>query len=119
MAAAVATAALASMVNDKPKAGRPKGTPGSRVNNATTTAKSAGPRAKRGARAVQEPEDVRKVSNTSNISSASSTGTTIVKNARKASAAAKKNDRGLRATGKKVAAAVEAPTTGRRVLRKR
>ncbi|KAL2058432.1 hypothetical protein ABVK25_001160 [Lepraria finkii] len=118
-AAAFATAALASMVSEKPKSGRLKAATGSKATNATMTAKGAGARGKRVAGALQVTEDLRKVSNTSNISSASSTGTTIVKNARKAAAAAKKNDAGVRATGKKAAAAVEAPPTGRRVLRKR
>ena len=107
------------MVSEKPKSGRPKAATGSKTNNATTTAKGAGARGKRGAGALHKMEDLRKVSNTSNTSSASSTGTTIVKNARKAPAAAKKNDVGVRATGKKAVAAVEAPPTGRRVLRKR
>lgn len=105
------------MLNEKPNVGRPKTATGPK---ATTTKKAKVQRArnKRGAENVQEPEDTRKVSNSSNTSSMS-TGTTIVKNARKAPAGVKKNDIGVRATGKKVAAAVEGPTTGRRVLRKR
>jgi hypothetical protein len=117
-AAAAATANLASMLNEKPKAGRPKAGTGRNASNPKLPAKGPGLRAKRGAENVQEPEDVRKVSNTSNISSAS-TGTTIVKNTRKAPAAAAKKNVGASAVGKKVAAAAEASAPGRRVLRKR
>ena len=116
-AAAVATAALASMLNEKPNVGRPKTATGPKATT-TKKAKVQGARTRRGAENVQEPEDTRKVSNSSNTSS-TSTGTTIVKNARKAPAGVKKNDIGVRATGKKVAAAAEGPATGRRVLRKR
>jgi hypothetical protein len=107
------------MINEKPKVGRSKVATTLKATNATTTGAPRG-RGKRGAGTVQEAEDMRKVSNTSNMSTASSTGTTIVKNARKApAAAAKRNETGVRATGKKVAAAVDAPPSGRRVLRKR
>ena len=117
-AAAVATANLASMVNEKTKPGRPKAAAGRKASN-PTAAKTAGGRPKRGVDVVKEPEDVRKVSNQSNISSIS-TGTTIVKNTRKAPVtAAKKNDIGVRAVGKKVTAATAMPPPGRRVLRKR
>ena len=117
-AAAAATASLASMVNEKAKPGRPKAGATRKASNPTTT-KTAGGRPKRGATVVQEPEDVRKVSNQSNISSIS-TGTTIVKNSRKApTTAAKKNDVGVRAVGKKVTAGTSMPPPGRRVLRKR
>ena len=116
-AAAVATAALASMLNEKPNVGRPKTATGPKATT-TKKAKVQGARTRRGAENVQEPEDTRKVSNSSNTSS-TSTGTTIVKNARKAPAGVKKNDIGVRATGKKVAVATEGPATGRRVLRKR
>lgn len=117
-AAAAATASLASMVIEKAKPGRPKAA-ATRKASTPTTAKTAGGRPKRGANVVQEPEDVRKVSNQSNISSIS-TGTTIVKNARKAPAtAAKKNEVGVRAVGKKVTASAAMPPPGRRVLRKR
>ena len=116
-AAAVATAALASMLNEKPNVGRPKTATGPKATS-TKKAKAQGTRNKRGAENAQEPEDSRKVSNSSNTSSAS-TGTTIVKNSRKAPAGVKKNELGVRATGKKVAAAAEGPATGRRVLRKR
>ena len=114
-AAAAATANLASMVNEKTKPGRPKVATARKASNPTTT-RTAGGRPKRGVVVAKEPEDVRKVSNQSNISSIS-TGTTIVKNAKKApAAAAKKNDVGVRAVGKKVTAM---PPPGRRVLRKR
>ena len=119
-AVAAATANLASMVNEKSKPGRPKRAAGRKGSNPTTT-KAAGGRPKRGADVAQEPEDVRKVSNQSNVSSVS-TGTTIVKNGRKApTAAAKKNEVGVRALGKKVttAAATAMPPPGRRILRKR
>lgn len=117
-AAAAATANLASMVNEKAKPGRPKAAAARKASN-PTTAKAAPGRPKRGADVAKEPEDVRKASNQSNISSIS-TGTTIVKNARKATtAAAKKNDIGVRAVGKKVAAGAAMPPPGRRVLRKR
>lgn len=118
-AAAAATASLASMVGEKPKAGRPKAGTGRKASNLTGTAKGPGARTKRGAQAAQEPEDLRKVSNTSNISSAS-TGTTIVKSGKKVpTATGKRNDIGVRAVGKKVTAAAEAPAAGRRILRKR
>ena len=120
VAAAAATANLASMVNEKAKPGRPKRAAGRKASNPTTT-KAAGGRPKRGAEVVQEPEDVRKVSNQSNVSSVS-TGTTIVKNGRKApTVAAKKNEVGVRAVGKKVttATATAMPPPGRRILRKR
>lgn len=114
-AAAAATANLASMVNEKAKPGRSKAATARKASNPTTT-RTAGGRPKRGVDVAKEPEDVRKVSNQSNVSSIS-TGTTIVKNARKApAAAAKKNDVGVRAVGKKVTAM---PPPGRRVLRKR
>ena len=119
-AAAVATANLASMVHEKTKPGRSKGAAaaGRKATNPTTTKAAVG-RPKRGADVAQEPEDVRKVSNQSNVSSVS-TGTTIVKNARKApTAAAKKNDVGVRAVGKRVTASTAMPPPGRRVLRKR
>ena len=119
-AAAAATANLASMVNEKMKPGRTKGAAaaGRTATNPTTTKAAVG-RPKRGADVAKEPEDVRKVSNQSNVSSVS-TGTTIVKNARKApTAAAKKNDVGVRAVGKKVTAGTAMPPPGRRVLRKR
>ena len=115
--AAAATANLACMVNEKAKPGRSKGAAGRKPTNPATTKAAAG-RPKRGADVAKEPEDVRKVSNQSNISSIS-TGTTIVKNARKAPAAAKKNDVGVRAVGKKVTAGTAMPPPGRRVLRKR
>lgn len=117
-AAAAATANLASMIVEKPKAGRPKAATTRNASNPKSTNKNPGSRTRRGAENVQEPEDVRKVSNTSNISSAS-TGTTIVKNTRKAPLGAAKKNVGASAVGKKVAAAVEAPAPGRRVLRKR
>ncbi len=118
-AAAAATANLAAMVIEKPKVGRPKAGAGSKATNASAVAKGGTLRAKRGAVPEQEPEDVRKVSNTSNISSASNT-TTIVKNTKKApNVGSKKNDIGVRAVGKKVAAGADAPPPGRRVLRKR
>ena len=114
-AAAVATANLAIMVNEKTKSGRAKTGAGRKASNPTATKTVAG-RPKRGVDVVKEPEEVRKVSNQSNISSMS-TGTTIVKNARKApTTAAKKNDVGVRAVGKKVTAM---PPPGRRILRKR
>lgn len=117
-AAAAATANLASMVNEKAKTGRPKAAAGRKASN-PTTAKTATGRPKRGGEVVKEPEDVRKVSNQSNISSIS-TGTTIVKNSKKApTAAARKNDVGVRAVGKKVTAGTAMPPPGRRVLRKR
>ena len=116
-AAAVATAALASMLNEKSNVGRPKTARGPKATT-TKRAKVQESRTMRGAENKQEVEDSRKVSNSSNTSSAS-TGTTIVKNARKAPAGVTKNNIGVRATGKKVAAAAEGPTTGRRVLRKR
>lgn len=121
-AAAAATANLASMVNEKMKPGRTKGAAaaaaGRKATNPTTTKAAVG-RPKRDADVAKEPEDVRKVSNQSNVSSVS-TGTTIVKNARKApTAAAKKNDVGVRAVGKKVTAGTAMPPPGRRVLRKR
>lgn len=117
-AAAAATANLASMVNEKAKPGRSKAGAGRKATNPTTTKAAVG-RPKRGADVAKEPEDVRKVSNQSNISSIS-TGTTIVKNARKAPrAAAKKNDVGVRAVGKKVTGGTAMPPPGRRVLRKR
>lgn len=117
-AAAAATASLASMVNEKAKPGRPKAGAGGKAKNPTKTTAAVG-RSKRGADVAKDTEDVRKVSNQSNVSSIS-TGTTIVKNARKApTAAAKKNDVGMRALGKKVAAGTEMPPPGRRVLRKR
>jgi len=106
------------MINEKPKAGRPKAAAGRNASNPKVTAKGPGSRARRGAENVQEPEDVRKVSNTSNLSSAS-TSTTIVKNTRKAPVAAVKKNVGVSAAGKKVAPAVETPAPGRRVLRKR
>ncbi|KAL9073924.1 MAG: hypothetical protein Q9161_002545 [Pseudevernia consocians] len=117
-AAAAATASLASMVNEKAKPGRSKAAAGRKVTNPTTTKAAVG-RPKRGADEAKEPENVRKVSDQSNISSIS-TGTTIVKNARKAPrAAAKKNDVGVRAVGKKVTGGTAMPPPGRRVLRKR
>lgn len=117
-AAAAATANLASMVNEKAKPGRPKAAAGRKASNPTTS-KAAPGRPKRGAHVAKDAEDVRKVSNESTISSIS-TGTTIVKNARKATtAAAKKNDIEVRAVGKKVAAGAAMPPPGRRVLRKR
>ena len=117
-AAAAATANLASMVNEKAKAGRPKAAAGRKASNPATT-KTAGGRPKRGADVAKEPEYVRKVSNQSNISSVS-TGTTIVKNGRKAPAgAAKKKDVAVRAVGKKVTTGTAMPPPGRRVLRKR
>lgn len=117
-AAAAATANLASMVTEKVKPGRPKAAAGRKASNPTTTKPAVG-RPKRGAAIAKEPEDVRKVSNQSNTSTIS-TGTTIVKNAKKAPvAAAKKNDVGVRAVGKKVAAGTGMPPPGRRVLRKR
>ena len=105
------------MLNEKPNAGRPKTAKGPK---ATTTKKTKvqGTRTKRGAEHAQDLDDSRKVSNSSNASSAS-TRTTIVKNARKAPTGVKKNEIGVRATGKKVAAVAEVPATGRRVLRKR
>ena len=115
-AAAAATANLASIVNEKVKPGRSKAVAGRKASNPT---KTAGGRPKRGVNVVKEPEDVRKVSNQSNISSVS-TGTTIVNNTRKAPVtAAKKNDVGVRAVGKKVTAGTAMPPPGRRVLRKR
>ena len=117
-ATAAATATLASMVNDKAKLGRPKVAAGGKASNPTITKAAVG-RSKRGVDVAKEADDVRKVSNQSSMSTIS-TGTTIVKNARKApTAAAKKNDVGVRAVGKKVAADTEMPPPGRRVLRKR
>lgn len=117
-AVAAATATLASMVNEKAKPGRPKAAAGGKATNPTITKAAIG-RPKRGVDVAKEADDVRKVSNQSTISTIS-TGTTIVKNARKApAAAAKKNDVGVRAVGKKVAAGTEMPPPGRRVLRKR
>ena len=117
-AAAAATASLASMLNEKAKPGRSKAAAGRKVTNPTTTKAAVG-RPKRGADEAKEAENVRKVSDQSNISSIS-TGTTIVKNARKAPrAAAKKNDVGVRAVGKKVTGGTAMPPPGRRVLRKR
>ena len=116
-AAAAATASLASMVNEKAKPGRSKAASGRKASNPTT--KQSVRRPKRGADVAKEPEDVRKVSNQSNISS-TSMGTTIVRNARTApKAAAKKNDVGVRAVGKKITASTAMPPPGRRVLRKR
>ena len=117
-AAAAATTNFAVMVGEKPKVGRPKAATANKAPNSTTAAKGGIARARRGAIPAQEPDDVRKVSNTSNISSASNA--TIVKNGRKApTVTGKRNEVGVRAVGKKVAAAVEAPPPGRRVLRKR
>ncbi|KAK4693735.1 hypothetical protein P7C71_g3717, partial [Lecanoromycetidae sp. Uapishka_2] len=103
------------MINEKPKAGRPKAVASRNISNPRSATKGPGSRARRGPGKVQEPEDVRKVSNTSNISSASN-GTTIVTNARRLPA---KKNVGASAVGKKVAATAEAPAPGRRVLRKR
>lgn len=117
-AAAVATANLASMVNEKAKPGRPKAGAGRKAADSTTTKAAVG-RPKRGVDGAKEPDDARKASNQSSISSIS-TGTTIVKNARKGpTAAAKKDDVGVRAVGKKVAGGTGMPPPGRRVLRKR
>ena len=117
-AAAAATANLAVIVNEKSKLGRPKAPTGRKATNPVTSKAVVG-RPKRGAGIAKEPEDVRKVSNESNISSIS-TGTTVVKNTRKApTAAAKKNEIGVRAVGKKVTAGAGMPPPGRRVLRKR
>ncbi|KAF6236610.1 hypothetical protein HO173_005391 [Letharia columbiana] len=117
-AAAAATANLASMVTEKVKPGRPKAAAGRKASNPTTTKPAVG-RPKRGAAIAKEPEDMRKVSNQSDTSSIS-TSTTIVKNAKKAPvAAAKNNEVGVRAVGKKVAAGTRMPPPGRRVLRKR
>lgn len=114
-----ATANLAAMVGEKPKAGRPKAGTARKGTNPATTTKAGTVRAKRGAGPPQESEDVRKVSNTSNVSSTSN-ATTVVKNAKRApTAGGRKNEIGIRATGKKVAAGAEAPPAGRRVLRKR
>ena len=118
-AAAAATTNLAVIVGEKPKTRRPKAGANLKATNPTAGTKGAGGRAKRGANLDQESQDVRKVSNTSSISSASN-ATTIVKNAKKVpTAAIRGNAVGGRAVGKKVAAAVEAPPVGRRVLRKR
>ncbi|KAL6720774.1 hypothetical protein ACLMJK_002699 [Lecanora helva] len=115
-AAAVATTNLAAMI-EKPKTGRPKAGTASNSTSLKAAPKSGTLRAKRGATQAQET-DVRKVSNTSNISSASNA--TIVKTGKKASAVSgKKNEVGIRAAGKKVAAPAEVPPPGRRVLRKR
>lgn len=117
-AAAAATASLAMMVNERAKPGRPTAAAGRKASNPTTTKAAVG-RPKRGADKAKEPEDVRKVSNQSSVSSIS-TGTTIVKNARQPpTAAAKKNDVGVRAVGKRVAAGTGMPAPGRRILRKR
>lgn len=123
-AAATATAALASMIGEKSKVGRPKAG-GMRKATNPKAINAATSRAKRGVEPIREPVDVRKTSNTSCVSNVS-TGTTIVKNARKAPSAAakkadakKKGDVGARAVGKNAAANVEAPPPGRRVLRKR
>lgn len=117
-AAAAATANLAVMVGDKPRAGRPKAGTGRKATNPEPAVKGGTVRAKRGAVPAQGPDDVRKVSNTSNISSASNA--TIIRNGRRAlPAGGRKNDVGVRAVGKKVTAGSEAPPPGRRVLRKR
>ena len=117
-AAAAATANLASMVIEKPKAGRPKAGAGRTASNPKPIVKGPGSRTKRGEDNNHEPEDFRKVSNTSNLSSAS-TGTTIVKNTKKGSATATKKNVATSAVGKKVVVAADAPLPGRRVLRKR
>ena len=113
------TANLAVIVNEKPKAGRPKAGTGRKATNPTSVAKGGTVRGKRGAALTQnpEPEVIRKASNTSNISSASN-ATAIVKSSRKGPAGtSKKNEIGVRAVGKRIV--VEAPQSGRRVLRKR
>lgn len=108
-ATVAATAALASMIGEKTKTGRPKAAVG----------KQAGARqTKRQPDTNQEMEGLRTVSSTSN-SSAMSTGTTIVRTAKKPPAPNNKKGAGTKATGKKIAAASEAPAQGRRVLRKR
>ena len=118
-AAAAATANLAAMVVDKPKTGRSKAGVNRKPTNPSTAAKGGTVRAKCGVIPAQEPETMRNVSNTSNISSTSN-ATTVVKNARKAPTnTSRKNDIGVRAVGKKLAAGAEAPPPGRRVLRKR
>ena len=118
-AAAAATADLAAMMDEKPKIGRPKVGAGRKATNPPIATKGGTLRSKRGAAPAHEPEDVRKVSNTSNLSSASNT-TTIVKNSKKGSTVTrKKNEVGVGALGRKVAAGSEAPRPGRRVLRKR
>lgn len=118
-AAAAATANLAVIVADRPKAGRSKAGVNRKPTNPSTAAKSGTVRAKRGVNPYQEPENVRIVSNTSNISSASN-ATAIIKNARKAPTnTSRKNEIGVKAVGKKLAAGAEAPPPGRRVLRKR
>ena len=120
-AAAVATANLAAMVGEKPKPGRSKAGATRKATGPVNTTKGGTVRAKRGANSIQDtqPEDVRKVSNTSNISSASN-ATTVVRNTRKGPVGgSKKNGVGVQAAGKKVAAGAEAPSPGRRVLRKR
>ncbi|MCJ1279385.1 hypothetical protein MMC21_007209 [Puttea exsequens] len=115
-AAAAATAMLAGMLSgaEKRKPGRPKAA--RNVSNPKEPKAGTGS-GKRILEEAKEPEDVRKVSNTSNISAAS-TGTTVVTKPK----VLKKNV-GKSAVGKKVVGGVglgmEAPATGRRVLRKR
>ena len=107
---------LAGMLSgaEKRKPGRPKAA--RNVSNPKEPKAGTGS-GKRILEEAKEPEDVRKVSNTSNISAAS-TGTTVVTKPK----VLKKNV-GKSAVGKKVVGGVglgmEAPATGRRVLRKR
>ena len=104
---AVATA-IASMILQKQKPGRPK----------ASVAKSATTKSKKVQERAQESEPLRMVSSTSS-SSAMSTGTTIVKNTKKTPTATAKRNLGAKTGVRKVAGPAEAPSIGRRVLRKR
>ena len=123
-AAITAAADLTIVTNDKCKPTRAKANTGRKATNPSATAKPAATRPKRGI--LNAPIENRSVSNSSNVSN-TSTGTTIMKKGGKLNAAVttvaskKKNPNvGVRAAGKKVAAAsAEAPPAERRVLRKR
>ncbi|MCJ1470816.1 hypothetical protein MMC07_009463 [Pseudocyphellaria aurata] len=123
--AITATANLTSITNDRVKSTRSKTNAGRKATNPPAT-KPAASIPKRGILILKVPTESRSVSSSSNTTT-TSTGTTIMKKGRKLNTAVttvaskKKNPHvGIRAAGKKVAAAsVEAPPMERRVLRKR